>query len=340
MIGSSLSKAVRAAHAKPFTSVSSSSISTNAAIRPYLSAALVEDFRIQFWKAFAERSVGRDNFRVDDTLACRRALDDASSQMSATNPDDEKEALLRKCAREDLFKHFRMSAASRAMKRGGVMSKYFYLNQSLTQPYHDMNSPRTEIPSLIDDATARKAREDMYSHFWSSYEARKATNVPTFSSAQHLHEYRYKLPTTLNDAYLEFGSRMKEMYHSPRPMAITEIEPPFKIVDVNKAWTKLCGYTREESVGSTLKELLAGPETNMDVARSLTTSLTHLGDGDLNVEHEAVIVNYRSDSRRFRNHVRVGRIKNEVGDTTHFVGVFRKLSDDKGSEADDVYANV
>lgn len=107
---------------------------------------------------------------------------------------------------------------------------------------------------------------------------------------------------------------------------------------MNKAWTKLCGYTREEAVESTLQELLQGPDTNVTVAKILTTSLLRQENG--NSEHEAVLVNYRSDGRKFRNHVRVGRIKNDAGDTTHFVGVFRKLSDGEGTSHEDLYENV
>jgi PAS domain S-box-containing protein len=122
-------------------------------------------------------------------------------------------------------------------------------------------------------------------------------------------------------------------------MAITQIEPPFAIVDVNKAWCQLCGYTREEAVGSTLKELLQGPETNRNVAKELLSSLLEEGSDE---EPEAVLVNYRSDGRKFRNHVRAGKIKTGAR-TTHFVGVFRKLSEDNGMNIisdEDLYANV
>ena len=129
--------------------------------------------------------------------------------------------------------------------------------------------------------------------------------------------------------------------HQPRAMAITEINPPFRIVAVNKEWTSLCGYTREEAMGSTLKQLLQGPKTNAVVAKDLVDSLLHNGRDDM--ESEAVLVNYRPDGRQFRNHIRVGRIKNEEGDTTHFVGVFRKISGEAelGTGCDeDLFANV
>ena len=61
-----------------------------------------------------------------------------------------------------------------------------------------------------------------------------------------------------------------------------------------------------------------------------------------NMEHEVVLVNYRSDGGKLKNHVRVGCIKNKTGDATHFVGLFTKLSDDSLSEVshEDLHANV
>ena len=130
------------------------------------------------------------------------------------------------------------------------------------------------------------------------------------------------------------------MNHWPRPMTIAEIKPPFKIVDVNKGWSRLCGYSREEAVGSTLKELLQGPETNAAAANNLTALLLQQNNG--NTDYEVVLVNYRSDGRKLKNHVRVGCIKNETGDTTHSVGLFTKLSDEAliNASHEDLYANA
>jgi len=139
---------------------------------------------------------------------------------------------------------------------------------------------------------------------------------------------RTPLPSTLHDAYLEFGlhefsSQLKVRNMHPRAIAITEATPPFKIVEVNKQWVDLCGYSRKKAVGKTLKDLLQGPDTDLRVAKSLVASLLQ-GQA----ESEAVLTNYRSDKQKFRNHIRVGPIKDQVtGKTTHFVGVFKKMSD-------------
>jgi len=155
---------------------------------------------------------------------------------------------------------------------------------------------------------------------------------------------RTPLPSTLHDAYLEFGlhefsSQLKVRNMHPRAIAITEATPPFKIVEVKKQWVDLCGYSRRKAVGKTLKDLLQGPDTDLRVAKSLVASLLQ-GQA----ESEAVLTNYRSDKQRFRNHVRVGPIKDQVtGKTTHFVGVFRKMSDsyEFSNESDEeMFANM
>ena len=65
------------------------------------------------------------------------------------------------------------------------------------------------------------------------------------------------------------------MFHSnPMPTGITQVDD-YRIIDVNKAWTKLTGYTREEAVGHTSIELgLARPETLQRVRGILDVQTT------------------------------------------------------------------
>ena len=349
MLSTLSSKAVRIA-----TNVSLASISTNAAIGLHLEKSAVQNFHERFWESFAARKPSKlqriPDF-VDSTFALSKTM--VEKDKSVSPEEDDQDAILRTRARDDLLKHFHMSAALRAMKRGGgLMSDNFSLNNQTVQPveqYTSSDALYMELPSLIDVATAREAREAQSRHFWASHQARKDSSSllhPTFTAIvhprQYQHKHRFKLPTTLFEAYLEFGRnyRSNNISHQPHPMAITEAVPPFQIVDVNKAWVDLCGYTREQAVGSTLKELLQGPETNVAVASSLASSLH---EDDAKAEYEAVLVNYRSDGRSFKNHARVGRIKNVAGDIINFVGVFRKLSQDDeldSSNYEDVYANV
>jgi PAS domain S-box-containing protein len=252
-------------------------------------------------------------------------------------------------AQEDLFKHFRMNASLRAMKRGdGILSDTFALvdeaaaqgnqNQEVV-PYIDREM------TLIDMETSLKAREDMHLHFWRAHESRKEITaqhkVDDEASVQEVKSdmisphgvypektrSRTPLPSSLQDIQMEF---VIHAHHSKsRAIAITEPHPPFKIVDVNAAWVDLCGYSRKHAIGSTLK-LLQGPETNVEAANKLATFLLAEKDGKQtphNNEYETVLTNYRSDGKRFRNHIRVGLVKDETGNTVNFVGVFQKLDD-------------
>jgi PAS domain S-box-containing protein len=110
--------------------------------------------------------------------------------------------------------------------------------------------------------------------------------------------------------------------HAVRPtsraIVVTEAFPPFKVVDVNKAWEGLCGYTFVESKGKTLGDLLKGPETDTCAATALVNQLMN---GE---EAGTVLTNYTKAGRRFRNRLRVGPLVDESGRTSHFVGVLQE----------------
>jgi PAS domain S-box-containing protein len=103
-----------------------------------------------------------------------------------------------------------------------------------------------------------------------------------------------------------------------RAIVVTEATPPFKVIDVNKAWEGLCGYTFVESKGKTLGGLLKGPETDTCAATALVNQLMN---GE---ETGTVLTNYTKSGRKFRNRLRVGPLVDESGRTSHFVGVLQE----------------
>lgn len=121
------------------------------------------------------------------------------------------------------------------------------------------------------------------------------------------------LPRTLQDAL-----RPTKL----RAIVITESVAPFRIVDVNACWENLCGYSYVESKGKTLGALLKGPETDSASATGLITTLL-LGED----ESGTTLINYTKQGRRFRNRVRVGPLKDEVDNVTHFVGILQEIQD-------------
>ena len=105
-----------------------------------------------------------------------------------------------------------------------------------------------------------------------------------------------------------------------RPIVVTDTKSPYRIVAVNKAWEGLCGYNREECRGHSLGRLLQGPETDMGLASAM---LSKLLSGE---EAAAILTNYAKSGRKFKNHIRVGTVVDEMGKTVNFVGVLREVT--------------
>ena len=122
------------------------------------------------------------------------------------------------------------------------------------------------------------------------------------------------LPKTTNDI------DPSKLDAETRAIVITDIKSPFRITQVNTAWESLCGYKREECKGKSLK-LLQGPDTDWSAVSAL---LSQLFAGE---EASVVLTNYAKNGRRFRNLVRVGPVRDEMGKTVSFVGVLRELKD-------------
>ena len=111
-----------------------------------------------------------------------------------------------------------------------------------------------------------------------------------------------------------------EALEDNRAIVITSTDG--RVVDVNDAWVNLCGYTREAALNRSLGELLHGAETERDVANSLLHQLQ--ADG-MAPYYEAVLTNYTSDGRKFRNLVKVKAIHSVEG-KEYFMGVLQDIS--------------
>jgi PAS domain-containing protein len=86
-----------------------------------------------------------------------------------------------------------------------------------------------------------------------------------------------------------------------RPVVVTSADRPYEVVDVNAAWTGLCGYSREEALRiRDVGVLLAGPDTDPAVGAILVRDLRRDSFA------QAVLTNYTKDGRKFRNRVTVG----------------------------------
>jgi PAS domain S-box-containing protein len=117
------------------------------------------------------------------------------------------------------------------------------------------------------------------------------------------------LPRTIREA----------LRRSSRAIVITEAVKPFRIVNVNKAWEDLCGYSYVDAKGKTLGSLLRGPKT--DTAAGTAMFAPQLLRGE---EAGATLTNYTKDNREFRNRLQVGPLM-DGSDVTHFVGVLQEV---------------
>jgi len=99
---------------------------------------------------------------------------------------------------------------------------------------------------------------------------------------------------------------------------ITEAKHPFRIVHVNSAWTRLCGYTQEESLGKSLN-ILQGPETEIEQLSKLQAQIEQQNAASTH------LTNYSKQGRVFRNHLRVKPIVDVTGEVTHFMGTLEEV---------------
>ena len=124
----------------------------------------------------------------------------------------------------------------------------------------------------------------------------------------------------------------------PRFITITEALAPstearvltdadsFRIQHVNDAWTRLCGYSMEESHGKTLS-ILQGDATDKKAVKDVT----HLLREGKSVE--AVLTNYNKSGRKFHNHLTIEPVVcSQINATTHFIGVLKEISGENNKQ--------
>ena len=112
---------------------------------------------------------------------------------------------------------------------------------------------------------------------------------------------------------------------STQARVLTKADNTLHIEHVNEAWTRLCGYTNENSYGKTLK-ILQGEHTNKDIANEFVCNLQK------GKRSEAIIINYDKWGRGFHNHVKATPvISNDSGNikTTHYLAVLNDIGEFK-----------
>jgi diguanylate cyclase (GGDEF)-like protein/PAS domain S-box-containing protein len=117
--------------------------------------------------------------------------------------------------------------------------------------------------------------------------------------------------------------------HAEDSIVITSTEmtsPGPEIIFVNKAFTKMTGYTAQEVLGQSPR-ILQGPKTDRAVLDRL---LQNLRQGQI---FYGEAINYRKDGTEFYNEWHIEPIRNSVGDITHYLAIQRDITQRKRVEA-------
>ncbi|EOD32713.1 hypothetical protein EMIHUDRAFT_364329 [Emiliania huxleyi CCMP1516] len=88
-------------------------------------------------------------------------------------------------------------------------------------------------------------------------------------------------------------------------MASIVLDQGERIVAVNSAWTRLCGFSANEALGSSPK-LLQGPKTDTREARAFAEAC-RLGSAS------TTLTNYRKDGSPFTHRIRSRRVLDASG---------------------------
>lgn len=92
------------------------------------------------------------------------------------------------------------------------------------------------------------------------------------------------------------------------------LAPDRPLIYVNEGFTRLTGYSVEETVGTNCR-FLQGPDTDPISIKQISAAIS--AEQNCDVE----LLNYRKDGTPFWNHLSITPIRNELGQTTHFVGI-------------------
>uniref|UniRef100_A0A7S4ABA0 PAS domain-containing protein n=1 Tax=Pseudo-nitzschia australis TaxID=44445 RepID=A0A7S4ABA0_9STRA len=200
-------------------------------------------------------------------------------------------------------------------------------NLSFASPESDFTSARKTVHSKTIPSGRGANIDSIFDELFRNHHLYVSPETATGSIA-----YSEMLDQTIKDIIMKrlslkeiLPKTMEDALNDERPIIITTVESPFRVVDVNGAWEGLCGYRRDEAIGRNLGSLLQGPETNIQTANDTVRALRTNGFS------EAILTNYTKSGHKFKNHLKLGMISGTrsidiSSDETYFVGVLNDTS--------------
>jgi PAS domain S-box-containing protein len=97
-------------------------------------------------------------------------------------------------------------------------------------------------------------------------------------------------------------------------------KPDNPMVYVNEQFEAITGYDEQEVIGRNCR-LLQGPDTDEEPVRTMREAV------EAEVPTMVELRNYRKDGEPFRNRVKIIPVRNDAGETTHFLGLQRDVTE-------------
>ena len=97
-------------------------------------------------------------------------------------------------------------------------------------------------------------------------------------------------------------------------------EPGPKIVYVNKAFTEMTGYSKEETIGRSPR-FLQGPKSDRAELNRLRKALENSETCEIET------INYKKNGEEFRIHMAISHVANNINKVTHLIAIIRDITE-------------
>lgn len=109
---------------------------------------------------------------------------------------------------------------------------------------------------------------------------------------------------------------------SHQARVVTEVGPGSRIIYVNNAWERLCGFTLDEVQGSRGLKFIQGPDTEASAVRKIQTAVESCD------RVQVFLTNYKKNGQPFKNYLQITPLLGSTGRVTHLLGILHEVSND------------